>query len=70
MSSSSTARSILREAATVDRVEALREYLKEEFGIKSVEEFEEAYKKCPRIDISPFAGPVKRACRMPVEKGA
>lgn len=33
----------------MNRAEVLREYLKSEFGIETIEQFEEAYKKCPKI---------------------
>ena len=37
----------------MSRVEELWEILKE-YGIKSPEQFMEAYKRCPKIDITPF----------------
>lgn len=37
----------------MSRVEELWEILKE-YGIKSPEQFKEAYKRCPKIDITPF----------------
>jgi hypothetical protein len=45
------------EVGAVNRAEVLREYLKSEFGIETIEQFEEAYKKCPKIDITPFVAP-------------
>lgn len=39
---------------TEQRVAALWEILREEFGIETMEQFMEAYKNCPKIDIAPF----------------
>lgn len=36
------------------KAEALMELLKSEFGIETLEQFEEAYRKCPKIITTPF----------------
>ena len=54
MSSNCSVRHTSMEVVPVSRVEILREYLKAEFGIETMKDFEEAYKKCPKIDITPF----------------
>ena len=41
----------------MSRVEALWELLKSEYGIETAEQFEEAYRKGPGIDITPFVSP-------------
>jgi hypothetical protein len=40
----------------MSRIEYLWEILKE-YGIKSPEQFMEAYRRCPKIDITPFVTP-------------
>ena len=42
----------------MNRVEGLWELL-HEFGIFTPEQFEEAYKKCPKIDITAFVPPAE-----------
>jgi len=37
----------------MSRIEELWEILKE-YGIKTPEQFMEAYRRCPKIDITPF----------------
>ena len=51
--SSSIARSISMRMTAMSRIEELWEILKE-YGIKTPEQFMEAYRRCPKIDITPF----------------
>ena len=44
----------------MSRVEELWEILKE-FGIETPEQFREAYRTCPKIDITPFVADVGTA---------
>ena len=37
-----------------ERVSALWEILREDYGINTMEQFSEAYTRCPPIDISAF----------------
>lgn len=40
-----------------ERVSALWEILREDYGINTMEQFVEAYTRCPPIDISAFVEP-------------